>query len=366
MLNYYQPHLRPFLRLKKNPDPVGLKSFYYHSFEDGLWDLLKNKFPSQRPVNILVPDFYCSNVLDNIRLHGHKYIYYPLDKNFQISPSTFKKYLWLYKPDVIIIFNACGIKSNLFSDHSWLTDLPPDSWILEDNVHVLTDPSDIELISPRHIVMDSLRKVSPIPGSRMWGTASALSFPQSQPQIFSAYYLRSLTYYIIFQLILKLGFLTESAGIVNWAHSYWLKIHDEIIGDSLFSHPGLPFLVPFINRFNYKKVSCLKSSQMLMYRKFLKSIYDKNYFYEISISEKNLGLMHVFPLGVAKIPDLNLEKYLHSRGIPVWFKFTDVPWSQKRGVLFLPLGFHINQKSIIHLTRVLKDWMRSNRKPIKS
>lgn len=118
MLNYYQPFLWPFLQVKPNPVPSGIDSYYYHSFEDALWDLLQHKFNPGKKLTILVPDFYCSDVLDNLKLHGYKYIYYSLDKNFQITSSQFRKYLWLYKPDAVIIFHPCGLTSNLLIDTS--------------------------------------------------------------------------------------------------------------------------------------------------------------------------------------------------------------------------------------------------------
>jgi hypothetical protein len=358
MINYYQPSVWPFLQLKANESPHSTKFYYYHSFEDGLWDFIKNKFSSAKKITLLVPDFYCSDVLDNLKLHGFRYIYYPLDADFQISPSQFRKYLWLYKPEIVVIFNACGITSNLFSDTGWLLDLPKDSWILEDNVHRLSDPEKITLLTDHHVVMDSLRKVSSLPGSRLFGSNRALDFIQNKSSYFSRYFLSSFFYYQLFQIFFFTGCLFNSSRLVIWAHDYWLSLHDDIIGDSFIPQPGFSFFIPFINRINYKKISKLKITQVKIYNRLLKNLFTSKHFYRISIPAKDFGALHVYPLGFKGPPDLALEKYLEQNHAPVWFKFTDTPWSRTRGVLFLPLGFHMHLGSICHLVNTLSAWSK--------
>jgi hypothetical protein len=357
MINYYQPHLLPFLQFRSNSLPPGLKCYYYHSFEDGLWDFLQHKFPPSSKVTLLVPGFYCSDVLDNLKLHGYKYLYYPVDKNFQISPSLFRVYLWLYRPEVVVIFNACGITSNLFSDTSWLSDLPVTSWILEDNVHNLTNPGHLKLLTNRHLIMDSIRKVSPIPGSRMFGGPQALNFAQHRSSYFSPYFLSSFIYYLIFRLILNLGFTVHFSRLIIWAHDYWLAKHDDIIGDSFLPQSGFSLFTLLINRINYQKISQLKISQVKIYEKLFQPIYQSRYFYHVEIPKTDYGNLHVYPLGFNGPPDMQLEKYLEDHGLPVWFKFTDAPWCANRGVIFLPLGFHIKKSDVQYLVQVLEDWL---------
>jgi hypothetical protein len=359
MINYYQPRLWPYLKLKSNQQPVGLKSVYYHSFEDGLWDLLQNKFSGRKKLTILVPDFYCSNVLDNIKLHGHDYVYYPLDTNFQISASLFSRYLWLNKPDVVIIFNACGISSRLFKDLSWLNDLPEKTIILEDNVHRLVNPADIKLLNNRHTIMDSLRKVTPLPGSRIFGHSAFFNFPPSQSSFFSSYFLKSSIYYSAFRLAFTAGMAFNSSKLVSWSHNRLLKIHDEIIGDSFLPQIGLNFYRPLINRLDYVKVGKLKSRQAQLYIKYLRPVLAKSDFFQVNIPESDFGNLHVYPLGLNRPADILLEKYLLNANIPVWFKFTDSPWSAARSVLFLPLGFHIKDKDISFLAKTILNYSKN-------
>src|SRR5512141_2170199 len=120
LVNYYQPWLLPFLTMRANYWPSNIKSYYYHSFEDGLWDVIDNKFPKGKQLTVLVPDFYCKDVVDNILIRGHRVVYYPLDRNFQISNDKFTEFVKTYRPDIVIIFNACGITSNLMKKTGWI------------------------------------------------------------------------------------------------------------------------------------------------------------------------------------------------------------------------------------------------------
>jgi hypothetical protein len=352
MLNYYQPWLLPFLQAKSSSVPMPLTMRYYHSFEDGLWDLIRHKFPSKKKVSFLVPDFYCSDVLDNLISHGFSYTYYPLDANFQISASHFKKYLWLYHPDIVIIFHACGITSNLLKDSSWLSDLPKTSILVEDSVHRLVDPQSIHLIHPHHVVMDSLRKDSPFPGSRMFGSPEFINFGKPFSHL-TIYQLQSFFYYFLFRFLLKLGFLLSSSSLTIFAHEKILKTHDDLVGDSFTPHSGLSFYLPFIRHLNYQKIAALKAAQIELYESCLSSIFSNPKFFQVSIPESDYPHMHVYPLGLNTSHPENLVSYLHHHKIPVWAKFTDTPWSAARSVLFLPLGFHVSAKEIHYLANHL-------------
>ncbi len=344
MLNYYQTDIKPFLKSQKNRLPSGVSFYYYHSFEDALWHLVQNKFPEKK-LKFLVPDFYCSDVLDNLRRHGHDYVYYPLDDHFQISPSAFRRYLWLFQPDVVIIFHACGVKSQLFSDTTWLADFPKHSLIIEDSVQRLVDPCDLYFLSNRHFVIDSLRKVSPFPGSRLFGRSASLNFPPPGKNFFSSYFIFSSLSFLLFRLVFLLGMHFKSFWLVTFAHTKILRFHDDIIGDSYRPHAGNPFWLFHISRIDYKKVFHLKNWQSLQYSRILSVNWP---------APSEFGYLHAFPLVVSKKTTSHIDILLRTSRIPVWFKFTDSPWSQKRAVLFLPLGFHISEQDIRLVCELIK------------
>ncbi len=340
MFTYYQPWLLPFLKFGTKSLPKNIKQTYYYSFEDGLWDLLRHNYPNKK-VNFLVPDFYCSDVLDNIRRHGHDYIYYQLDKNFQITTDKLRRYLWLYQPDIVIIFHACGITSQLFLNKSWMADLPKESTVIEDSVHRLVNPEKIKLLNTNHLVMDSLRKVSPIPGSRMFGNVDFIP-----DRIYNLYFIKSSILYILFRIFLNLGF-------TNFAHQNLLGKHDDIIGDEYSSQTGLSIFKFLLAHLDYEKIESLKHSQIALYEKYLKPVYKNKFYYHIKFPKSDYKYLHVYPLGVVTDPQEKLVTYLHQQKILVWYKFTDSPWSTTRRVLFLPLGFHINESKIKAISSAL-------------
>lgn len=365
MLNYYQPYLLPFLGTKLYSLPNGINRYYYHSMEDGLWEFIRQKKIPKGAV-FLLPDFYCVDVLNNIKNHGFIYKQWKMDKDFNTNINDLIKLIQKTKPKIMFIFHPAGITSNVLSDTKWINYIPEDCYIIEDCVHRLINPAEIHLIHTRHVIMDSLRKVSPIPGSLVYGSTEILSYRQS-PFRLSRYFLSSTILFIIFRIVLKIGCIFHSAQLTDFAHQKILQKHDDIIGDSWESYPGLPW-VPIIHRFfNFKKVENMKKRQVHVYKKFMESVYgnknDKNIFYEISIPESDYKNLHVYPVGL-KIPESKskqLVDYLHKHNISVWVKFPGCSWNNNQSCLFLPLGFHVSDEEIQYVVSNLNDFIASQK-----
>jgi hypothetical protein len=354
MINYYQPWLLPFLSVKKKRVPIGVKRYYYHSFEDALWDLLLKKQIKKGSI-LLFPNFYCQDVLNNVKAHGYKYVLYPLDPHFQVSPKTFRKYVKTYKPAVVFIFHACGITLRLITDLSRDNYLSQDTTIIEDCVHRLVNPKKVTLLGDNHYIIDSLRKVSPLPGSCLYGTAQSLSFPQTSNSSISEYVISSSLYYLWFRFALTISAVANVPSLASWAHTYVLKKHDDIIGDSRVPYSGFPLILHIFDRFNFNKVEKLKTKQVKLYERYLNPIFNKKPFYKVCVSKEDYGKLHVYPLGYSIKPDIQLERYLHKKGVVVWFKFPDSKWSENGGVLFLPLGFHITERNIKYIGKTFQN-----------
>lgn len=354
--NYYQPWLLPFLSFRKTSLPSNIRRYYYHSFEDGLWDLLtRNKIA--KGSTVLIPDFYCMDVIENIRRHGFKPVYYPVDAHFQIQIRTLRKYIQLHKPSVVIIFHAAGIPSRALQHTRWQHMLPKQIILIEDCVHRLINPSHMRLRSDTHYAIDSLRKVSPLPGSFLYSTSTSRFSPQSHSYV-NRYVIHSMAYYVLFRIIYTLGTLVRSATLIRFSHTTLLKHHDDIIGNRDVSSRGIPWLIPVTSRLNFRKIQQKKEEQVKLYRRYLSHL--SKPFYNIHIPVNEYKHLHVYPLGYNKPPDETLILYLHRHGVIVWYKFPDSPWSKQRGVLFLPLGFHIQARHIQHIAVHIMMWNKDH------
>ncbi len=140
------------------------------------------------------------------------------------------------------------------------------------------------------------------------------------------------------------------------AHEQVLRKHDEIIGNSFKPAKGIKIFKPLINRLNTEKIKAVKKQQVEKYISELQEIFTKRWFYQVEIPESDRGNLHVYPLGFNLRPKKNLEDWLEAAGITVWFKFTDSPWSKNKGVLFLPLGFHMDENKIKLIARRLEKY----------
>lgn len=350
MINYYQPFLLPFLGMKRAKIKEGIKRYYYLSMEDALWDLFAHKL--KKGATILIPDFYCMDVIDNIKNHGYTPVFYPVDKHFQTTIGQLKTSINKHNPAAIIIFHACGITNKLLHVVSQ-TKSRDDILLIEDAVHRIIDPSTVKISGDNHVIGTSLRKVSPLPGSFLYGTTRGLSFPQHASSLFSSYALQSLFYYVLFCVVFILSTIAHIPRLASWSHTYLLKKHDDLIGDAHTPQRNFSFFGAISDWFDIQKIAQKKIHQVNLYEKLFPTT---QYLYRIQIQRSDYGNLHAYPIGVMGHPN-GLIEYLHSKGIIVWYKFPDSPWSRQQQVLFLPLGFHIRDIDIQCILLTIKQYI---------
>ncbi|HNS65574.1 MAG TPA: hypothetical protein PKJ26_03700, partial [Candidatus Woesebacteria bacterium] len=132
-----------YLSLHRLVIPPTLRRYFYVSWEDALWDLLRN-FQVPRNSVCLVPEFFCMDVVKNMEEHGLQCIFYPVDLQLQTSSTIFSDRLRTHKPKVVVILHVAGITNQLLSQSNiWLKYLPTDALLIEDCVHRLVDPQQI-------------------------------------------------------------------------------------------------------------------------------------------------------------------------------------------------------------------------------
>ncbi len=357
MINYYQPFLLPFLRRQTYRLPKGIMHTYFVSFEDALWVLLRSNDVPKNSV-ILVPDFYCIDVVDNIKAHGYRVEFYALDDHFQTTERSLQGAIQTYRPRVLIIFHACGILSTLSGHIDSLLRTNPDLVVIEDAVQRLLHPEKLTVRTLRHYVIDSLRKVSPLPGSFLYRHHDSPAVIPDPAYKEWRYMLVSSAFYVWFRILNSLGTLLHNSRLIIYAHESVLRTHDDLIGDSYGGYAGSALFKRIHRHVDFDKIEKIKEQQAILYDTLLHGLISRYpMWYRISIPKNDLGKLHVYPIGLDHPRLLLMMKYiqskLHTNGIPLWFKFTDAPWSEKHGVLFLPLGLHIHRKDITRIMEIL-------------
>lgn len=356
MLTYYQPFLLPFLHRKRYTLPDGVFQTHFLSFEDAMWSIFSLKNISQKSI-VLVPDFYCMDVVENIERHGYTPVFYPLDNNFQIAKLVLERLIDTYKPSVLILFHACGITNTRLADGKYIEKLCNHMLVVEDCVHRLINPSTVSVYHPNHFMIDSVRKVSPLYGSFVY-SKMPISIPKIQMrQKEYSYIILTHLLYSLFRIAFVLGVVIRSYGLVSFAHKRLLRFHDDLVGDSTYGYKGSRRNRMLHHYIDFSYIETHKQKQVALYEHLLKPLYiPSSPWYKVHMRSLDKKLLHVYPVGFKSRADFivaDVEKVLRDNRIPVWFKFQDSPWSNDRAVLFLPLGFHVTTGDIQRVCRLL-------------
>ena len=320
-----------YFKFKKNKLAEGIKRLFYLSWEDAFWDiLLKKQVP--KGSFVLLPDFFCGDVENNIRLHGYKPVYYKINTNLTADKKSFKSKIDQIKPSVIVIFHPVGIKSNLVDDPKWLKKITGSSILIEDSVHRIVDPEEIKIFKKDHFIIDSLRKVVPLQGSNIYGRVEDLNF--SVPPFYQSFF-----YSIKVSLLWALMVLSWSLRFGRIAEGLMLKGYS-IIGDSMLPARG-PFPANLLSsRINIGKVHDIKKRQAIYYEKELGKFFPVR----INLSSKDKANLRAYPVILGKEYAGWILKFLRTNGLFVRFELNDSGWSRKQKIIYLPLGIQITKR----------------------
>jgi hypothetical protein len=338
MIKIHPTKVWDFLSFRRLIVSRNLRRLFYVSWEDALWDLLLC-FQIPKKSICLVPEFFCMDVVKNMEEHGLQPIFYPVDSQLQTDTHVFSSVLKQHQPKVVVILHAAGITNRLFSNNTWLRHLPKNTLLIEDCVHRLIDPQQINLLSPRHFVIDSLRKVAPLYGSNLYGDATTLrNFKQSTWWLTLPYQLQVFWWWLLFQISLHLGWNSP-------AHRLMKKGYD-LIGDSNRAAPG-PWVFNFLSQYlDIVKVEKVKTHQVACYQELLKSCRTYSNLYQIHFDQADAGKLRGFPIGIVnKNPEQFLQKLQESQ--LAWkYELDDCPWSKRQKIIYLPLGPHLTTHNI--------------------
>lgn len=345
-----------YLSPNKLVAPPNLHRLFYVSWEDALWDLSRFFCLPQKSV-CLVPEFFCPDVVKHMEQHGLRCVFYPVDEQLQTNPVTFKQHITRYRPSVVVILHAVGITNQLFAQSlSWLKHLPKECLLIEDCVHRLVDPQQVKLLTARHFVIDSLRKVAPLYGSNLYGDATTLrSFNQASIWPTLPYHLKVFWWWWLFQVYLHLVAMPWSRLWSEWwskqALSAMLRGYD-LIGTSQRSAKGMWLFKILAEYLSLKKIEEIKIKQVTLYSQLLKQFWQFSDIYQISFSPTDAGLLRGYPIGIKLSGSKKLFKLLQQSELNWQILLEDSLWSQRQKIIYLPLGPHLNTTDINHICQL--------------
>ena len=339
--------LLKYLRLKRNKIPSGIKKLFYLSWEDAFWDLLAKKQVKKGAV-VLVPQYYCGDVENNIINHGYTIKHYPADIYLQTSETELINKLKEYRPRVVIIFHAFGITNNLLLKPSWLSYLSPQAILIEDCVHRIIDPNKIHFLTKNHFFLDSLRKTIPLQGGALYGSAQSLDF-DLPPFWQSLGY--SLRVHFLWLLMNIFWFLAQTTSGTKLSSMFAIiakivmKKGYNLIGDSLLPSSGFSVFNFLQQLVDIKKIEKIKEQQVKYYQQQLK-LKDSNQYITVPFSKNDWKKLNSYPLVLPLTTANQTLQKIKDKGLMLDFELNDSLWSKKNKIISLPLGPYLSQKNL--------------------
>lgn len=328
---------------------------YYVSFEDALWDLIKimKVTPGSK---ILLPEFFCGDVVTNMTTHHLRPVYYPKNLHLQTSIHQFKQKLIEEKPAIVIIFHPVGMTNRLLKHYKkWHNHLPKKCLIIEDCVHRVVNPNAITFINKHHFIIDSLRKVVPLPGSYLY-SPTKLPQPANPQTIPRSYKYQVLAWWTVFQLLLWLGSIIPNSYLKTFslrlAEKAMLKGYDRI-GDSYHAGKGWRWITNLINHLDIEKITTCKIAQATEYNRCLRQIISSDIFF-FPIHSSDYGQLRGYPLGIHLKNAQSILQKIRQQGLLLRFELNDSIWSQKQKIVYLPMGPHLNLKNVETVCKIIK------------
>ncbi len=326
-----------YLGLKRNKIPKGISRLFYLSWEDALWDLLLKKNVPKGSY-ILVPEFYCGDVENNIRTHGYNIARYPVARDMTTGKKDFIDAIRKCNPSVVVIFHAFGISNRLLDKTLINKYINPEVILIEDSVHRIVNPDEIKILKENHFIVDSLRKVVPMQGANVYGRKEDLNFKEPAVTQSLAYSLAVHSMWLQMVICWNLGFYKQAENLMVRGY--------DLIGDSQLPSKGF-FLFKQINKFvRHDKIEATKERQIKIYEKYIKT--------EVAYRKTDRKKMRGYPLVLEHKYATRVLESLRKHGLAVRFELDDGVWSKKQKIVSLPVGLHTADTQIMRIAGLVK------------
>ena len=336
--------LLKYLSLKKRATRKNISCKYFLSWEDALWALLSAKKVAAGS-KILLPSFFCPDVVKNMQAHNLNCVFYGVNRSLQITSAEFSQIIDKEMPNIIVILNAVGIKNPLLSmDTKWLSKMHDKAILIEDCVHQVLETKSIKLLHPNHYLIDSWRKVLPMQGSALCSAPENLNFSVTKSGKGVFYQMRVFFWWLIMQLgwHLKLYKLGEKAMLKGY----------DVIGDFPAGAANFNFSNYLHSLVDFDHLKKIKMKQVERYERFLTPLFARRDFFKIEYTVADYGELRGFPVGLENTISESFLKAVRNKKLLLRFELLGSLWSQNQKLIYLPLGPEVDftkQKKLCEL-----------------
>lgn len=342
--------------------PDELAENHYLSWEDALWDII-DIYKIKKGSIVLIPTFWCMDVVKNIGEHGLRCEYYPMDANFQTSEDKLIQAIQTHHPAIVVIFHAVGIRNRLMTTcNDWMNKLTDTQFVIEDSVHSIIDPREIIIKRDRHFVIDSWRKVMPLQGTTIYGRKSEVSKFSHTRKSLSMYSFRIIWLWMRMQWWLVLSSLRFpdyvsramkfKSTTAKRAEKDMIDAYD-LMGDSATACATLWPFVFLRKHINTSYIKDIKRRQVIQYGNLLELLWTDKRFIRVQIPTDDFGELRGYPIGLVLSSADKLITTLRERGVYIRSELEGSPWTQLRKVIYLPLGPYLGSNDIQEVCKEL-------------
>jgi hypothetical protein len=354
MLTIQPPMILKYFAGRNTGSNQLFRSFFL-SWEDTLWHLL-SVYRVKQGTTILVPEFYCGDVVEHMQEHGLKVAYYPVNPRLVTPLSDLVQVIKESRPDIIVVFHPVGITNDLMREvKTWQKYLLPTTIIIEDCVHKIIEEKKITFVSERHFLIDSLRKVVPIQGSNLYSSIPVPAIGRWQSWQTLPYRLSVLYYWLVMQFWLLRTYYASVEHIYlkasRRADLAMVQGYD-LIGSSLLASPGIKVMDYLSRRIPLGVIEKCKETQAKMYLQALLPLVKTANFWLPTMGRSDYKYLRGFPLIMSLTVADEFLFHLHANGINIRFELNDGPWSKKQKIIYLPMGLHVRNTDILSIAHL--------------
>jgi hypothetical protein len=323
------------------------------SFEDALWAFLDTAPLSTH--TILVPDFFCTDVTSRLTERGYTIVWYALNPDLTFNEASFLNAAQ-GTIGAVFLYYPMGARATTPAPSWFRSHLGRQTLIIEDAADCLLEPRQVALIDDAHIVIDSLRKILPLQGARLF---HALKSPVASAPCMNSYLLKTHVLHIAYHFLHSISELIPLSWLLHLKWNIFV-MHSDLIG----SEPrGIRALATSMFLYNRCDITLWKQRRAALMHRY----YDRltpaltHTDYQLIAPTRDEASEVRFPILMGKKGSLSaVADALEQASIYVDIHFDDSPRAMEADYLLLPLSPCMREDDIDTIAAAIMNLINRN------